>query len=134
MSTAVVKAITRRIRLRMGGTREAALAADVAPSVWSGYENADDPDKSIPLHRLVAMPLTTAERRAIAALFANEDDAEVFEPLREVGEAIESVAELHKMVRLATIDGSITETEKRAIRAKCLETTDDVADVMKAVS
>lgn len=73
MTVAVIKAITRRIRLRYGSTELAAQACGVPKSVWSGYENADHPDKTIPIGRLLAVA-EADERRAVAALFLDDGD------------------------------------------------------------
>jgi len=132
MSLAVVKAITKQIRLRYGSTADAALAAGVSPGVWSHYENPDRPE-SVPLGRLVEMSLNAAERRAIAGLFRDDADVAAADLSTEAGETIETAAELHKLVRLATVDGAVTEAEARPIRAKALETIAQAGDVLKAL-
>ena len=133
MSTPVIKAITKRIRLRLGSTENAAAAAGVSPGVWSGYENADKPETTIPLGRLHGMSLTRDERQAIVTLFADDDADEGSDLCTEAGETIETAAELHKLVRLATSDGRVTEAEARPIRAKALETIAQAGDVLKAL-
>lgn len=133
MSIPVIKALTKRIRLRMGSTEAAANAADVSPGVWSGYENADKPETTIPIGRLVGMSLTSAERREIARWFADDEAGAAADLSTEASETIESAAELGKMVRLAAVDGVITETEARPIRAKALETIAQAGDVLKAL-
>jgi len=133
MNTPCIKALTKRIRLRMGSTEEAAKAADVSPGVWSGYENADKPETTIPIGRLVSMSLTSAERREIARWFADDCDALPDCLSTEASETIESAAELGKLVRLATVDGKVSETEARPIRAKALETIAQAGDVLKAL-
>ncbi len=133
MSVPVIKAITKRIRLRTGSTADAANAAGVCASVWSDYENADKPQTTIPLGRLLSMALTRDERRAFASLFADEAVDACADPMTEAGETVETAAELHKMVRLAAIDGQITEAEARPIRAKTLETIAKAGDVLKAL-
>jgi transcriptional regulator with XRE-family HTH domain len=133
MSVAVIKAITKRIRIRMGSTADAARAAGVSPGVWSGYENADHPETTIPLGRLCEMSLTAGERSAFAALFRDEAETVNADLNTEAGETIETAAELHKMVRLATVDGAVTEAEARPIRAKALETIAQAGDVLKAL-
>ncbi len=133
MTVAVVKAITKRIRLRYGSTEAAAAEAGVCPSVWSGYENADKPETTIPLGRLVGMSLTSDERRAIATLFRDDADTNVADLSTEAGETIETAAELHKLVRLAAVDGIVTEAEARPIRAKALETIAQAGHVLKAL-
>lgn len=133
MSIAVIKAVTKRIRLRYGSTEAAARAAGVSPGVWSGYENADKPETTIPLGRLYDMSLVADERRIIADLFSDDTDTTAADLTTEASETIESAAELGKMVRLAAVDGVITETEARPIRAKALETIAQAGDVLKAL-
>lgn len=133
MSVAVIKAITKQIRLRLGSTENAALAAGVSAGVWSGYENADKADTTIPLHRLHQMSLTAAERRAVVALFVEADDQAVTNLLDEAGEATEAAANVQGLVRLASRDGQITETEARRIRAAALNARAQMDDVLMGV-
>lgn len=133
MSIAVIKAVTKRIRLRYGSTEAAASAAGVSPGVWSGYENADKPETTIPVGRLVGMSLTADERRSVSDLFREEADQCAADLNTEASETIESAAELGKMVRLAAVDGIVTEAEARPIRAKALETIAQAGDVLKAL-
>ena len=132
MTVARIKTITHRIKKRFGTSEDAAAAAGVWKSQWSEWENPDKPGCTIPLGKLVEMNLTSAERRLIASLFADDDTATISDPLCEAGETVETAAELHKMVRLAAVDG-ITETEARPIRAKALETIAQAGDVLKAL-
>lgn len=133
MSVPVIKAITKQIRLRLGSTDAAATAAGVSAGVWSHYENADKGDTTIPLHRLHQMSLTSAERRAIVALFVEEADLAVTDLLDEAGEATEAAASVQSMVRLAAKDGVITETEARRIRAAALNARAQMDDVLMGV-
>ncbi len=133
MSIPVIKAITKRIRLRYGSTEAAATAAGVSPGVWSGYENADKPETTIPLGRLVDMSLTADERRAVVALFASPDEGAVEDILDEAAEATEAAARVQSMVRLAARDGQITEAEARPIRQAALEAKAQMHDVLKSV-
>lgn len=133
MTIAVIKAITKRIRLRYGSTEAAATAAGVSPGVWSGYENADKPETTIPLGRLLDMSLSAGERRAIAGLFAAADDQAATNLMDEASEATEAAARVQGMVRLATRDGQITETEARPIRAAALEAKAQMDDVLMGV-
>lgn len=133
MSIAVIKALTKRIRIRMGSTEAAARAADVSPGVWSGYENADKPETTIPIGRLLSLALTAAERREIVALFTEADDHAVADLVDEAGEATEAAANVQSMVRLAAKDGQITESEARLIRAAALEAKAQMDDVLKGV-
>lgn len=134
MSVATVKAITKRIRLRYGSNEAAARAAGVSPGVWSGYENADKPETTIPLGRLIDMSLTAQERSAIASLFKEPGDEAEVDLLDESGEAVEAVAAMHNVVRITGKDGEHCETDKRAIRAAALEAKAQVNDVLRGVS
>ncbi|WP_312128123.1 hypothetical protein [Brevundimonas sp.] len=133
MSTSTIKSITRRIRMRIGSNEEAAKSAGVSPGVWSHYESADKSDTTIPLHRLVMMPLTAAERREIMDLFVEHDDAIVECLMEEASEATEAAAELQGLVRLATRDGKVTETEARRIRDAAMTAKAQINDVLKGV-
>lgn len=133
MTVAVIKAITKRIRLRYGSTELAATAAGVSPGVWSGYENADKPETTIPVGRLLDMSLTADERKAIAGLFASADDDAVDDIMDEAAEATEAAARVQGMVRLAAKDGRITEAEARPIRAAALEAQAQMDDVLQSV-
>ena len=133
MTIAVIKALTKRIRLRMGSTEAAARAAEVSPGVWSGYENADKPETTIPIGRLLGLSLTAAERREIVCLFTETDDHAVADLVDEAGEATEAAASVQSMVRLAARDGKITETEARRIRDAALNAKAQMDDVLRGV-
>lgn len=133
MSIPVIKAITKRVRLRLGSTENAALAAGVSKSVWSDYENADKPESSIPFHRLLAVA-NSEERKAFAALLMDGDGAMAMDVVMEALEATETVVDLQGIVRRAAKDGDICERDKRAIRDKALEARAQVDDVLTAVS
>lgn len=133
MTIAVIKALTKRIRIRMGSTEAAARAADVSPGVWSGYENADKPETTIPVGRLLGLALTAAERREIVCLFTEADDNAVTDLMDEAGEATEAAANVQSLVRLAAKDGQITENEARRIRAAALDAKAQMDDVLRGV-
>lgn len=133
MSVAVIKAITKRIRVRYGSTEAAAAAAGISPGVWSGYENADHPQTTIPIGRLMEMSLTAAECRAFASLFKVDEAQQAADLQDEAMEATEAVARVQSMVRLAAKDGVITETEARPIRAAALEARAQLDDVIQGV-
>lgn len=133
MTVAVIKAITKRIRLRYGSTEAAAVAAGISPGVWSGYENADKPETTIPIGRLVEMALTSDERSALVALFADDDAAASGNILNDSMEATEAVTRVMGTVRLATKDGVLTEAEKRVIRSEALEARAQLDDVIQGV-
>jgi hypothetical protein len=135
MSVPVIKAICRRIEARMGGGRNAALAAGISGGLWSQYCSDEHPTITIPVHRLLEIA-SGDERRAIAALFAG-DEAEACDGsalLNEGGEAVEVAAELHGLIRRANADGVITPRERREIRAKALEARAEVDDVLKGAA
>ena len=133
MSTAVIKALTKRIRLRIGSNEEAARAAGVSPGVWSHYESADKPETTIPLGRLAQMSLTAAERKEIIDLFTEADDHAVESLMDEASEATEATAALQGLVRLATKDGRVTETEARRIRDAAMTAKAQINDVLNGV-
>ncbi len=133
MSIAVIKALTKRIRLRIGSNEEAARAAGVSPGVWSHYESADKPETTIPLGRLVQMSLTASERKEIIDLFTEAEDHSVECLMDEASEATEATAALQGLVRLATKDGRVTETEARRIRDAALAAKSQINDVLKGV-
>lgn len=134
MTVAVIKAITKRIRLRYGSTEAAAAAAGISPGVWSGYENADKPETTIPLGRLLDMSLSSDERGMIVSLFA-DDAADMGVDLRaEVMEAGESLGRLTGSVRLATEGGQpVSETSRRRILAEALDARAQIDDVIQGV-
>lgn len=134
MSVATIKAITKRIRVRYGSTKAAAMEADVSPVAWSGYESADHPETTIPIGRLVGMSLTTAERRAIASLFSGTEEYKAVDLPTEACEANEATSDLQRVVRLAAADGIITEAEKRTIRDAGLTARKEVDDVIQGAS
>lgn len=133
MSTPVIKAITKRIRLRLGSTENAAIAAGVSKSVWSDYENPNKPETSLPFHRLLAVA-DTDERKAFAALLMDGEAAFTMDVVVEALEATEAVVALQGLVRRSAKDGEICEREKREIRDKALAARAQVDDVVKAVS
>lgn len=129
MSVPVIKAICRRIEARMGGGKNAALAAGVSGGLWSQYCSGEHPTITIPVHRLLEIA-EGDERRAVASLFTDEGAEEAADLRHEASEAVEGAAELHKLVRLATQDGAVTPLERRRIREKALEVRSDVDDVL----
>lgn len=133
MSVHVIKAITRRIRLRMGSTANAAAAAGVSPGVFSHYENDDHPDTTIPLHRFL-MAANADERAALIAVLEGEDKPCTADAMTEAGETTEASADLQRMVREAMKDGKITPFEARPIVRKALEVQQQAADVISAVA
>lgn len=132
MSIATIKAVTRRIRLRIGSTEQAAQACGASPAEWSRYENQDMAEKTIPVGRLLALA-SASELAALAHLFS-----EAAETPRDVeDEAIDANVTTAKVVGLvheAKKDGCITETEARPIRAAAVEAIGQMSNVLRAVS
>lgn len=132
MSVPVIKAICRRIETRMGGGRNAALAAGVSGALWSQYCSGEHPTITIPIHRLLEIA-EGDERRAIASLFTGEDEQVTRDLIGETMEASEAMLRVQGTVRLAAADGQITEAEKRRIRAEALEARAQLDDVIQGV-
>lgn len=133
MSVAVIKAITRRIRLRYGSAELAAAGAGLAnKGAWSLYESDEHPETTIPIHRFLSVA-NAAEKAAMAALFRGGDMDPPACLNTEAGETTETAAELQKMARLATEDGKITPLEARALTRKALEVQAQAADVIASV-
>lgn len=133
MSVPVIKAICRRIEARMGGGKNAALAAGVSGGLWSQYCSGEHPTITIPVHRLLEIA-EGDERAAIASLFACEAAQARADLLTDTMEATEAAARVMGTVRLATADGEITENEKRRIRAEALEARAQIEDVIAGVA
>lgn len=129
MSAHVIKAICRRIEARMGGGKNAALAAGVSGGLWSQYCSGDHPTITIPVHRLLEIA-EGDERRAVASLFSDDDAATAADLLNEASELTESAAELQKLVREAVADGKVTPLESRRIREKALAVRAEADDVL----
>lgn len=133
MSVPVIKAICRRIEARMGGGKNAALAAGVSGGLWSQYCSGEHPTITIPVHRLLEIA-EGDERAAIASLFTGEAAQARADLLTDTMEATEAAARVMGTVRLATADGEITENEKRRIRAEALEARAQIEDVIAGVA
>lgn len=132
MSVPVIKAITRRMRLRYGSTANAAMAAGVSPGVFSHYENDDHPDTTIPLHRFL-MAANADERLALIEVLKGADSGTPDCPMTEASETTEASADLQRAVREATADGKITPLEARQIVRKAVEVQAQAADVIASV-
>jgi len=133
MSVPVIKAICRRIESRMGGGRNAALAAGISGGLWSQYCSDEHPTITIPTHRLLDIAAGD-ERRAIASLFDGGDCESCDDLLTEASEVTEGAAELQAMVRRAAADGVITPRERKQIRAKALAVVADADDVVRGAA
>lgn len=132
MYAPVIKTICRRIERRLGGGKIAAVAAGVSPGLWSQYCSDDHPTISIPTHRLLEIA-SGDERKAIASLFASDDQEAVDDLLTETMEVTEGAAALQGIVRLAAADGKITPSERRRIREAAAQVRADAEDVLTGV-
>lgn len=132
MSVPVLKALARRIRKRYGSTAEVALAAECSPGLWSGWENDDHPDKTIPIPRFLKVA-NTAERAALISLIQMDMPPEPGCVMTEASEATEAAAGLQRTVRLAANDGSISATEARQIVREAEGAKAEINDVIAAV-
>lgn len=133
MSVPVIKAICRRIEARMGGGRNAALAAGISGGLWSQYCSDEHPTITIPAHRLL-MIAAGDERRAIASLFVDEVEPVCEDLVAEASEVTEGAAALQATVRRASADGVITPRERRDIRDRALAVRAEVDDVLKGAA
>ena len=133
MSVAVIKAICRRIETRMGGNRNAALAAGISGGLWSQYCSDEHPTITIPVHRLLEIAAGD-ERKAVASLFTGDDAEGSADLLEEASELTEGAAELQGLIRRAVADGSVTRLERRRIREKALAVRAEAEDVIEAAS
>ncbi|MEH6697224.1 MAG: hypothetical protein V7672_00850 [Brevundimonas sp.] len=133
MSVPRIKALTKRIRLRIGTSEEAARQAGLAhKGAWSLYENADHPETTLPIHRFMAVA-NGAERAELIDLLQAEDDDPAGDLLTEAPEVTEAAADLQRVSREAAADGKITILERRRIRAGALRVKAEADDVLVAV-
>lgn len=133
MSVAVIKAITRRIRLRYGSAELAAQGAGLAnKGAWSLYESDEHPETTIPIHRFLQVA-NASEKAAMASLFKRDDMEPPECALTAASETTERSAEMQRCVREALADGTLTVLERREITRKALEVKSQAADVIAAV-
>lgn len=132
MSVPVIKAITRRIRLRYGSTVLAAQAAGCSPGVWSHYENDEHPDKTIPIPRFL-MVANGSERAALAALILSDGEIPPGCAMEDSSETTEAAADLQRAVREAMRDGKVSTLEARTIVRKAMSVKANARDVIAAV-
>jgi hypothetical protein len=134
MSVPVIKAITRQLRHRMGGTENAAIAAGLSnKGKWSLYESENHPDTTLPLHRFLLVADADA-RAALIRLLEGETEPAPTDLNTEAGETTEASADMQRTVREAQADGVITPFEKQQIRAAALRVHDEADDVMRGAS
>lgn len=132
MSVPVIKAICRRIEARMGGGKNAALAAGISGALWSQYCSGEHPTVTIPIHRLLVIA-EGDERSAIASLFTTDAAQAAANLMSEAMEATEAVVKVQSMVRLATLDGEVTENEARPLRLAVLDGQKQLDDVLRGL-
>lgn len=133
MSVPVIKALTKRIRKRIGSNAEAALIAEVTGGVWSHYESEEHPSTTLPLHRFFKVA-NRAERQVLIDLLLLEDDDRPMNASTEASEATEAAADLQRTVRQAMADGTITPFETRDIVAKAMDVKAQADEVIQAVT
>ncbi|WP_298700929.1 hypothetical protein [uncultured Brevundimonas sp.] len=135
MSVPVLKALTKRIRKRIGSTEMAALAAGLSnKGAWSLYESENHPDTTLPLHRFLDCA-NDAEKQTLIDLIrmTMENGGAPACATTQASETTEAAADLQKVVRQAEADGVVTPLERSQIVGKALEVQSQAADVIKAV-
>lgn len=134
MSVPVIKALTLRIRKRIGTNAETAIAADVSGGQWSNYEAENCPTTTIPVHRFIAVS-NDAEKQALIDLLqvsmAGDGAPECANT--EAGETTEAAADLQRTVRAAVADGNLTPLERKSITEQALAVKLNADDVIRAV-
>lgn len=134
MSVAVIKAITRQIRLRLGSSENAAIACGLCnKGAWSLYESDNHPETTLPLHRFL-MVANGDERAAVIRLLTGEDEAAPACMNAAAGETTEASADLQRVVREASADCKITPFEAAVIRAGVLRVQAEASDVLRGAS
>lgn len=130
MSVPVIKAITRKIRERMGGAENAAIAAGLSnKGKWSLYESDNHPETTLPLHRFIQVA-NAAEKAAIIRLLQTDDDGAPVSLTTEAAETTEAAADLQRTVREAEADGVVTPLERQQIRGKALRVQAEAGHVL----
>ena len=133
MSIPRIKALTKRMRQRIGSTEDAARQAGLKnKGAWSLYESAERPRTSLPLHCFLAVA-NAAERAELIDLLLAEDEAEETCLLTASSEATEAAAGLQREVREALADGPLTEAERRKLRLSALGVKAEADDVLSIV-
>ena len=134
MSVPVIKALTLRIRKRIGTNAETAIAADVSGGQWSNYEAENCPTTTIPVHRFIAVS-NDAEKQALIDLLrlTMEGDAAPDCANTEASETTEAAADLQRAVREALRDGTLTPMERRTITEQAMSVKANADDVIQAV-
>lgn len=133
MSVPVIKAITKQIRLRMGSSENAAIAAGLSnKGAWSLYESDNHPETTLPLHRFL-MVANAEEKAAVIRLLTGGDDAAPICLNTEASETTEASADMQRAVREAQADGVVTPLEQSRIRAAALRVQAEAQDVLTGV-
>lgn len=134
MSVPVIKALTLRIRKRIGTNAETAIAADVSGGQWSNYEAENCPTTTIPVHRFL-MVANDAEKQALIDLIrvSMEGGDKPKCAQTEASETTEEAAELQRAVRAAMSDGKLTPLERKSITEQALTVKASADDVIQAV-
>lgn len=133
MSVPVIKALTKRIRKRLGTSELAAVASGLSnKGAWSLYESENHPDTTLPLHRFI-MVANRAERQALIDLLLMEDDDRPDCANTEASETTEAAADLQRAVREALADGKLSPLERKSITEQALTVKASADDVIQAV-
>lgn len=131
MSVPHIKALTKRIRLRIGTSEEAAKRAGLRnKGAWSLYESEDYPNTTLPIHRFLVVA-DASERAELIGMLQGEDDEIPVCLATEAGETTEAAADLQREVREALAKGPLTATVKRRLRQRVLRVKEEADDVLQ---
>lgn len=133
MSVPRIKALTKRIRHRIGSSEEAARRAGLKnKGAWSLYESEDYPGTTLPIHRFLIVA-NSSERAELIDMLMAEDD-EVPECLTtEVSETTEAAADLQREAREAQARGPLSPLAKQRLRQGALRVKEEADDVLQIV-
>lgn len=134
MSIPRIKALTKRIRLRIGTSEEAARQAGLSnKGAWSLYENTQHPETTLPLHRFLAVANRQERNELIDMLLAEDDDGAEECVSTNASETTEAAADLQREVRVAMADGKISPLEKARLIRQAQEVKANADDVIVSV-
>lgn len=135
MSVDVIKALTKRIRMRHGSSEAAALAAGLTnKGPWSLYENERHDDTTLPLHRFLICS-NDAEKEVLIGIIRMAMDDDPAQDCVSTASSVttESSADLQRTTREAMADGVITPREESEIVAKALNVKMSANNVIKSL-
>ncbi len=123
----------RRLIAACGGLKESAGICRINKTQL-GEAQAPEGEYYLPADVIVELEQHSGRRDYSRAMFEASADAEASADLREeISEAMESVADLHRQVRLATKDGRVSPRERRqllALQAQAKQQLDEVGDAL----